>query len=285
MQELQIFKNEEFGEIRTVTIGNQPYFVGKDVAVALGYRDTVNALKKHVDDEDKTRGCQNAAPSVTDDLGRIQYPTWINESGLYTLILSSKLPTAKKFKRWVTSEVLPSIRKYGTYMTAETIEAALLNPDTIIRLAMSLKEEQEAKRKLTLENTQQKQVIGEMQPKATYYDTILDNPGLVTITQIAKDYGMSGKAMNKLLHSYGVQYCQSGQWLLYQKYHDKGYTHSQTVDIKRSDGTTNVKMNTKWTQKGRLFLYELLKSNDILPIIEIDKNKKSAYITPQKVNM
>ena len=91
----------------------------------MGYRDTVNALKKHVDDEDKIMGCQNATPSVTDDLGRIQYPTWINESGLYSLILSSKLPTAKKFKRWVTSEILPSIRKHGAYMTSETKETIL----------------------------------------------------------------------------------------------------------------------------------------------------------------
>lgn len=122
--------------------------------------------------------------------------------------------------------------------------------------------------RLETENAQQKQIIGELQPKATYLDTILNNPGLVTITQISKDYGMSGKAMNKLLHDLGVQYKQSGQWLLYSKYHNAGYTHSHTVQITHSDGSKSVKMETKWTQKGRLFLYELLKRNGHQPLIE-----------------
>ena len=117
--EVTVFKNlvhPEFGELRTVEIDGEPWFVGKDVAMALGYSDTVNALKKHVFKEDKMMGCQNATPSVRDNFGRIQYPTWINESGLYSLILSSKLPSAKEFKHWVTSEVLPSIRKNGAYI-------------------------------------------------------------------------------------------------------------------------------------------------------------------------
>lgn len=121
---------------------------------------------------------------------------------------------------------------------------------------------------LTLENNQQKQIIGELKPKADYTDTILKNKGLVTITQIAKDYGMSGQAMNDLLHSLKIQYKQSNQWLLYKEHHGKGYTHSETIDIVRSSGMTDIKMNTKWTQKGRLFLYELLKENGILPNIE-----------------
>ena len=115
MNELQIFSNEEFGQIRTLTINGEPWMVGKDVAVALGYEDTVNAIKKHVDEEDKIVGCQNATPSITDSLGRTQYPTLINESGLYSLIFGSKLEGAKRFKRWVTSEVLPAIRKSGNY--------------------------------------------------------------------------------------------------------------------------------------------------------------------------
>lgn len=112
------------------------------------------------------------------------------------------------------------------------------------------------------------QIIGELKPRADYTDKILKNTGLVTMTQIAKDYGMTGQAMNKLLHELGVQYKQSGQWLLYSKYHGMGYTHSETVDIVRSDGRPDVKMNTKWTQKGRLFLYNLLKENGVVPVIE-----------------
>ena len=114
------FNNEEFGNVRSLTINGEPWFVGKDIAECLGYSNTKDALKKHVDSEDKIMGSQNATPSITDNLGRKQYPTFINESGIYSLILSSKLESAKKFKRWVTSEVLPSIRKTGTYTVVAT---------------------------------------------------------------------------------------------------------------------------------------------------------------------
>ena len=121
---------------------------------------------------------------------------------------------------------------------------------------------------LTAEVSVKNQIIGELKPKADYYDEILKNPGLVTITQIAKDYGMSGKKMNGILHDLGIQYKQSGQWLLYDKYSKNGYTHSETVDIVRLDGRRDVKMNTKWKQKGRIFLYNMLKENGIVPMIE-----------------
>ncbi len=128
--------------------------------------------------------------------------------------------------------------------------------------------EQEEKKALIVTTQKQQQLIGELKPRADYTDRILKNTGLVTITQIAKDYGMSGQAMNELLHNLEVQYKQSGQWLLYKDHHGKGYTHSETVDIVRSDGRQDIKMNTKWTQKGRLFLYNLLKENGIFPTIE-----------------
>ncbi|WP_042386754.1 phage antirepressor KilAC domain-containing protein, partial [Clostridium culturomicium] len=140
------------------------------------------------------------------------------------------------------------------------------SPDKIMERALIIARARVEK--LTLETKQQKQIIGELKPKADYTDTILKNKGLVTITQIAKDYGMSGQAFNKLLHELGVQYKQSDQWLLYSEHHSKGYTHSETVPITRSNGTPDVKMVTKWTQKGRLFLYDLLKQHEILPTIE-----------------
>lgn len=115
MNELKIFQNEEFGEIRTVTIDGEPWFVGKDVASALGYKNTKDALATHVEECDKIMGSENATPSIKDRIGREQFPTWINESGLYALIFGSKLESAKRFKHWVTSEVLPSIRKTGQY--------------------------------------------------------------------------------------------------------------------------------------------------------------------------
>ena len=265
MNDLQIFENPEFGSIRTLEINGEPWFVGKDVAEVLAYNEPHKAITRHVDEEDRTK-----YPILSN--GGMQESWLINESGLYSLILSSKLPTAKQFKRWVTSEVLPSIRKHGLYATEELLN----NPDFMIQALTALQEEREKRKLLETENAQQKQIIGELKPRADYTDRILSNKGLVTITQIAKDYGMSGRKMNKLLEDLHVQYKQSGQWLLYADYHDKGYTHSKTINITRKDGTPDVTMETKWTQKGRLFIYNLLKSKDILPIIEQEQTKKSA---------
>ena len=115
MNELKVFQNEEFGEVRSLVINNEPWFVGKDVAKALGYENPSKAIRDHVEEEDKKVGVQNVTPYISDNLGRKQYPTFINESGVYSLIFGSKLPTAKKFKHWVTSEVLPTLRKTGKY--------------------------------------------------------------------------------------------------------------------------------------------------------------------------
>lgn len=234
-------------EVRTVMRNNTPYFIGKDVAEALGYRRPTKAIADHIDDEDK-----DEVP-IQDSIGRSQMTPIINESGLYSLILKSKLDTAKRFKRWVTSEVLPSIRKRGLYATDELLD----NPDLLIQVATELKNERE--QRLIAE-----QRINELQPKATYYDLVLQNKSLISVSKIAKDYGKSAQWLNSKLHELGVQYKQGGTWLLYQKYADKGYTQSTThvIDEERN------KLFTKWTQKGRLFIYELLKNQDVLPLIE-----------------
>jgi anti-repressor protein len=254
LSNLQVFKNKEFGQVRGKLIDGQPYVVLTDVCKILGLNN-VSQVKARL----KKDGV--ITNEVIDSLGRKQIANFIDESNLYRVIFQSRKKEAEKFTDWVVEEVLPSIRKHGAYMTPEKIEEVLMNPDTIIQLATQLKEERALVQK-------QKQIIGELKPKADYMDRILKNKGLVTITQIAKDYGMSGQAMNKLLNDLGVQYKQSGQWLLYREHHGKGYTHSETVEIIRSDGREDVKMNTKWTQKGRLFLYELLKENGVLPVIE-----------------
>lgn len=150
------------------------------------------------------------------------------------------------------------------------LEKAWNTPEMVMSRALRMAENKITN--LTLQIAQKEQIIGELQPKANYVDIILNNKGLVTVTQIAKDYGMSGEKMNRLLHNLGIQYFQSGQWLLYSKYHNNGYTHSNTIPIKHKDGTPDIKMQTKWTQKGRLFIYELLKENEIYPLIEqLDK--------------
>ncbi|HAP9433462.1 TPA: phage antirepressor [Enterococcus faecium] len=250
----QIF-NFEHNEVRTVLVNDEPYFVGKDIADILGYSNTAKAIRDHVDEEDKT---QNDSFTVNGTAVVL-----INESGLYSLILKSKLPSAKKFKRWVTSEVLPQIRKHGMYATDELLN----NPDLLIEVATKLKEE----RTLRLVAEQK---AAEMQPKADYYDRILNNKGLVTVSTIAKNYGMSAVSFNKLLHELGIQFNQSGTWLLYSKFQDKGYTHIEPFDYEDKNGNRQVKTRMKWTQKGHIFLYETLKKNNYLPMIE---REQTAY--------
>ena len=253
--DLMVFQNQEFGEIRSILINDEPWFVGKDVASVLGYSNPSKVLTDNVDPEDKLNN---------DSLSSLgQRGGWlINESGMYSLILSSKLPNARKFKRWVTGEVLPSIRKHGAYLTPDKVEEVLLNPDTIIKIAQNLKEEQEKRKQLEIENN-------ELKPKANYCEQVLQSENAVVTTQIAKDYGMSPQALNSILHELGVQYKVDGQWVLYSKYQDKGYTKSCTV----IDRFGEPRMQTKWTQKGRLFIYQMLKTIGVLPNIEREVKK------------
>ncbi|KTT85985.1 prophage antirepressor [Mammaliicoccus sciuri] len=253
MNELQIFSFDS-NEVRTVVVNEEPYFVGKDVAEVLGYTNTRDALNRHVDDEDKKNlTSRNTTLENLPNRGL----TAVNESGLYSLIFSSKLDSAKRFKRWVTSEVLPVIRKHGIYATDSVIEQTLKNPDYIITVLTEFKKERESR--LVAE-----QQVQELKPKATYYDLVLQNKSLLSVSKIAKDYGMSAMRMNKLLHELGVQYKQGDIWLLYAKYQDKGYTQTSTYALDEE----HSKVSTKWTQKGRLFIYDLLKDEGILPTIE-----------------
>lgn len=148
---MQVFNNPEFGKVRVVTIDKEPWFVGKDVAMALGYENPRKALRDHVDNEDKKMGERNVTPSIKDSLGREQYPVLINESGVYVLIFGSKLPTAKKFKHWVTSEVLPDIRKHGLYAKQSVIDMMLNDPDSCIKLLTEYKKEKQEKERLQAE--------------------------------------------------------------------------------------------------------------------------------------
>ena len=259
MNEIQIFQNAEFGSVRTADLNGVSYFVGKDVAEILGYSNTRKALLDHVDKEDKTDGV-----TIRDSIGREQAPVLINESGLYSLILSSKMPNARRFKRWVTSEILPTIRKHGVYATDELIA----NPDLAIAAFTALKEEREKNRLLEQTTAVQKQQIAEMKPKASYYDVVLNCKDLISTSTVAKDYGKSAIWMNRYLHEKGVQFKQGEIWLLYQKYAEKGYTNTKTHSYSANDGTIHTKPHTYWTQKGRLFVYELLKADGILPTME-----------------
>lgn len=242
----QIF-NFEQNEVRTILVNDEPYFVGKDVAEVLGYSKPRNAISTHVDEEDK-----QDAP-IQGDLGGKQNMIIINESGLYSLILKSKLPNARKFKRWVTSEVLPTIRKTGSYTNVPQSFAQAL------RLAADLEEK----------NQLLEQQIAEYEPKISYLDMILSSTDTVATSQIAADYGMSAIALNKLLNELGVQHKVSGQWILYRKHMNQGYTKSHTSEIPKADGGVKVVMNTKWTQKGRVFIYNLLTAEGYYPQMDL----------------
>ena len=283
MTELKIFNNPDFGQVRMVMIEDTPYFVGKDVAKILGYKNPNEAIQDHVDVDDKflrsAKGSEmlklfSTVKDIQDKFGR-QDNWFINESGVYALVFSSKLPTAKKFKHWVTSEVLPSIRKHGAYMTGDTLEKALTSPDFLIQLATNLKKEQEARQEAEAKNFKlEHEVVGlnekisELKPKADYVDRILKSTSLVTTTQIAKDYGMGAPTFNKKLKELKVQHNVGGQWVLTYKYQGKGYASSETIEVEKKDGSTKTVMHTKWTQKGRVFLHDLLKKHNILPMIE-----------------
>lgn len=257
MSDLQIF-NFNNKEIRTLAIEGEPYFVGKDVADILGYQNGSRDINRHVDEEDRHK-------AMIFDGNQYKETITINESGLYSLILSSKLPTAKKFKRWVTSEVLPTIRKHGAYMTDQKAAAIVTDKNALADLlqqaADQLKEKDVKIERLTAE-------LEVSNKKATYLDLIVETKDGMTATQVAQDYGLSAKKFNALLHALGVQRKVNEQWILYAKYQGKGYIASKTFTYTDSTGKNHAKINTVWTQKGRLFLYELLKANGILPLIE-----------------
>ncbi|WP_416808674.1 phage antirepressor KilAC domain-containing protein [Bacillus thuringiensis] len=258
MNQLQVFNNEEFGQVRTVVQDEDVWFVAKDVCEVLEIKNTTQAMQK-LDPEERTMF----------NIGRQGETNIINESGLYSLIMTSRKPQAKAFKKWVTNEVLPSIRKHGAYMTPNTINALLQDPDLIIGLASQLKQEQQARQIAEQKNLMLTQQIAENASKITYLDQILQSQDTVTVSQVAADYGLSAVKLNKILNDEKVQYKVNNQWLLYSKHQNKGYTKSKTVDVVHTDGSRSIKMNTRWTQKGRLFIHELLTKRGIIP--EMDR--------------
>lgn len=256
MNELRIFENPQFGEVRTLEEGGQVLFCGKDVCTALGYKDTTNAMKQH---------CHGVVKRhLTDSLGREQETNFIPEGDIYRLAARSELPGAAAFESWIFDDVLPSIRRNGLYATEKTTAQLLEDPDFLIQTLQPLKEEREQRRHLEKCSRILEQRVSEYEPKARYVDEILKCPGCVLISQIAEDYGMSAKALNKLLHEEGVQYNMGGQWLLYKEHQNKGLTRSETVRITRSDGRPDTVIHTKWTQKGRLYINQILEKRGIV---------------------
>ncbi len=248
--EIMLFKNEEFGEVRTLVIDGEPWFVGIDIANNLGYQNGSRDISRHVDEDDRKK-------DMIFDGNQKKETIIINESGLYSLVLSSKLPKAREFKHWVTSKILPSLRKYGAYFTPEALYQSLCKPENLIEILHALADEQKRNTDLSVENAQ-------LSVKARYYDEILNSKNNVPVTQIAKDYGMSAIAFNKMLYEYGIQYPIRNSWVLYAEYANNGYTQSKTYKYAEN----KAPMHTCWTQRGRLFLYEFLRERGVLPMCE-----------------
>ena len=269
---IKVFENAEFGSVRTVTINGEPWFVAADVCRALEINNVSMAISRLDDDEKNTI-------SLTEGIPGNPNKTIVNEPGLYSLVLSSRKPEAKAFKRWITHEVIPDIRQYGMYATSDFLDKALGNPDNWIRMLTEYSAVKKENETLKLETVEQKAVIKSqnnqitlMKPKATYYDLVLQTKNAVNITTIAKDYGLSAVTLNKKLHDYGVQYKQGGTWLLYQQYADMGYTKTRTGVYTNKAGEEYASVHTQWTQKGRMFIYEILKEHGILPKMEEESN-------------
>jgi prophage antirepressor-like protein len=255
MKSLQVFSNTEFGSLSVLTIDGKEMFPATECARLLGYADPHDAVKRHTKGSVKHRVLT---------AGGEQQINFITEGDLYRLIVHSKLPSAERFERWVFDEVLPSVRRHGLYAADEL----LADPDLWIKALQELKAERAKNTALAATVSVQRQQIAEMKPKASYYDVILNCRDAVAITTIAKDYGKSGRWLNEYLHNLGVQFRQGNIWLLYQKYAQHGYTVTKTHSYPASDGNIHAKVHTYWTQKGRLFIYELLKSHGHLPLIE-----------------
>ena len=240
-KEIQTFKHEQFGEIRTmVDEKGEPWFVGKDVARRLGYINPEKALRVHVDDEDKGVN-EMGTPGGT------QKVTFINESGLYSLVLASKLPQAKAFKRWVTSEVLPQIRKTGGYMPLKDQDGQELSDLEIMCRAMEIMQK-------SIE--QKEQLIADLQPKADYVDEVLDSVDCLTMTQVAKGLGMTVHDLTTRLLQDGIIYEQSGQYMLYAPYARRGLATCRTHTHRDLMGTVHTHTYLVWTERGKQFIHD-----------------------------
>ena len=240
MNQIQIFQNQEFGAIRTMSNKQgEPMFCAKDVAEALGYDQPHKAIARHVEEDDGMKR------TLSDSLGRKQQAIFINESGLYALILSSKLESARRFKHWVTSEVLPSIRKQGGYMVArpeETDEVVLARALQIMQTAVERRDEE----------------IARLKPRADYADQVLDSITCITTTQLAKELGMTAQELNRQLCAMHIQYWQSGQYMLYAEYARQGLAKSRTQKRVLKHGMVITEMYLVWTERGRDFIHRLL---------------------------
>lgn len=259
MTDLQIFNSPEFGAIRTIEKDGEPWFVGKDVATILGYAKPLNALATHIDEDDSLK------QGLIDNMGRMQETIFINESGLYSLVLSSKLPNAKKFKRWITSEVIPSIRKHGAYMTPDKLEEVLLSPDTLMQLAQNLKDEQEKRKAL------QEQVEAQ-RPAVLFAGAVETSKSSILIGELAKVLKQNGVniGQNRLFewmrqNGYLIRRNGSDYNMPTQRAMEMGLFEIKETTIVHADGHTHINKTPKVTGKGQVYFINLFLSKEGKP--------------------
>lgn len=266
----QVFNHPQFGEICTVQQEEgKVLFKANDVARSLGYAETAKAVRTHC------KGVSVLDTPIENQYGTVvMQPTkFISESDVYRLVMRSKLPEAEKFQDWVCEEVLPAIRKDGAYLSEKALQRAVTDPEFFIGVANAIRKEKEQRLEIESRCTEQllligrqKETIEELGKRSAYAETVLQNKDLVDITQIAQDYGLSGRRLNAILHEKRVQYKSGKQWILYAPYKGNGYVGSETSQLENG----KTMMRTRWTQKGRLFIHDLLKADGILPVHEIE---------------
>ena len=270
---IQSFTNTEFGELEILQEGDKFWFPATKCAQILGYSNPYKAILDHCKKYGLTKreGVFLKRNKDGSTMEQVNSANYISEGNLYRLICRSKLESAERFEYWVFEDVLPSIRKHGAYISPEVLEELQKNTEKNAELLATLATEQRNRLRLEDENRRLSEAertlratVEITQPKATYYDLILENPEAVPVTLIAKDYGYSAVKFNALLHEYKIQFAVGGTWELYQEYADLGYTHNNVHYTK----TGHNKVHMCWTQKGRLFLYDFLKNEGILPMIE-----------------
>lgn len=247
-------------EINVYGSADNPMFLAKDVALWIEHSD-VHKMVASVDEDEKVR---NNVPTP----GGKQQAWFLTEDGLYEVLMLSRKPIAKQFKKGV-KEILKTIRKDGGYLVSKDSESEEdLMARALVVARATLKRREERLKLQEKQITELTDAVNQMQPKMTYLDNILSSRDTMTVTQIAQDYGMSAKKFNKILEGYRVQRKVGGSWVVYAPYLAKGYVQSETFTFEYSDGTQGSRLVTKWTQKGRMFLYQELKKKGILPLIE-----------------
>ena len=275
--ELTVFENEKFGKLEVLVENGKEYFPATEIAKILGYSNPQKAIRDHCREDGCTiRSVGVVTGKKTDGTDAIQFVNkkYINEGNLYRLITKSNLPQAEVFESWVFDEVLPAIRKTGMYITDNVWDTIINDPEKLGEVLINYGKVKKEKELLEEENQIQKQLIAEYKPIKEYVDTILSSEDTMTTTQIAADYGFSAYELNKTLNEQRVVRKVGGQWILYIEHMNKGYTKSETMTVKKKDGTDKVVANTKWTQKGRLFIHNLLETLGIKA--NMDREKEGA---------